>query len=145
MPCLPDVIHTIGYEKQSIDSFISRLKACGVVPVIDVRANPISRKPGFSKRILGERLAAAKVAYRHSPRLGIPSDLRRTIADRAELLDLYERTFLPNATNEIEMILCAARPALLCFEANPYVCHRSRIARCLDERYGLSVNHIRFD
>ena len=38
-------LFTFGYEGLSLDVFITRLKSAGVKTVIDVRANPLSRKP----------------------------------------------------------------------------------------------------
>ena len=50
---------TIGYEGRQLDEFVAALLDRGVEIVFDVRENPASRKPGFSKRRLGEALAAA--------------------------------------------------------------------------------------
>ena len=44
-----DWIFTFGYEGLPLEAFIGRLKVTGVQAVLDVRANPLSRKPDFSK------------------------------------------------------------------------------------------------
>ena len=49
-------VHAIGYEGVSIDRFLRRLQENEIKMIIDVRANPISRKPGFSKTALKARL-----------------------------------------------------------------------------------------
>ena len=42
-------IFTIGYEGTTVPEFITALRRAGVERVIDVRALPLSRRPGFSK------------------------------------------------------------------------------------------------
>ena len=44
---------TIGYEACAIGPVIAALKAAGTTHLLDIRAVPQSRKPGFSKRLLG--------------------------------------------------------------------------------------------
>ena len=43
---------TIGYELDTLDGMIGRLKAAGVKAVVDVRAVAASRRPGFSKTMM---------------------------------------------------------------------------------------------
>ena len=40
-------IFTIGYEKSTQPELIAALQAAGVTRLIDVRAVPLSRRPGF--------------------------------------------------------------------------------------------------
>jgi uncharacterized protein (DUF488 family) len=54
---MPDLA-TIGYEGCTIDGVLGVLRDAGTKLLIDVRAVPQSRKPGFSKR----QLAAAQAA-----------------------------------------------------------------------------------
>jgi uncharacterized protein (DUF488 family) len=42
-------LYTIGYEGTNISDFIDNLHANDIKCIIDVRALPLSRKPGFSK------------------------------------------------------------------------------------------------
>ena len=45
-------LFTIGYEGATQAEVIAALRAARVTRVIDVRAVPMSRKPGFSKNVL---------------------------------------------------------------------------------------------
>jgi len=45
-------VFTIGYEQTTVAELIAALKAAGVERVVDVRALPLSRRPGFSKTAL---------------------------------------------------------------------------------------------
>jgi uncharacterized protein (DUF488 family) len=58
-------IFTIGYEGATQAELIAALRAAGVARVIDVRAVPMSRKPGFSKNVLAAGLAEAGFDYVH--------------------------------------------------------------------------------
>jgi uncharacterized protein (DUF488 family) len=99
--------------------------------VIDVRAVPLSRRPGFSKNILKNGLAEAGIDYVHLKALGTPpagreaarkgrhSELERIYAGQ---LDLPEAIVAAAEMRD----LAAERPsALLCYERDPQVCHRS--------------------
>jgi hypothetical protein len=51
-------IYTIGYEGTDIERFVQTLKIVGVEQLVDVRAVALSRKKGFSKNGLRNRLEA---------------------------------------------------------------------------------------
>ena len=63
---------TIGYENDTLDGFLGRLKAAKVEKVIDVRAVASSRKAGFSKSLLAASLAEQGIGYVHLRDLGTP-------------------------------------------------------------------------
>ena len=124
-------IFTIGYEATTVPEFIAALRQAGVERVIDVRALPLSRKPGFSKNVLKAGLAEAGIDYVHLKPLGTPADGRTAArAGRHEdLKRIYTAQLgLPEAIVAAEQMreLAAEMPsALLCFEREPAQCHRS--------------------
>ena len=69
-------IFTIGYEAATMADFLAALTAAGVTRVIDVRALPLSRRPGFSKTPLKNALAEAGIDYVHLKALGTPAEGR---------------------------------------------------------------------
>src|SRR4028119_55833 len=69
-------IFTIGYEGATQAELVAALRAAGVERVIDVRAVPLSRKPGFSKNVLAAGLAEAGIGYVHLKALGTPPEGR---------------------------------------------------------------------
>jgi uncharacterized protein (DUF488 family) len=124
-------LFTIGYEGATMDEFLSALRGAGVERVIDVRALPLSRRPGFSKTPLKNALAEAGIDYVHLRALGTPA-AGRTAARagrRAELEEIYAGQLeLPEAIVAAEEMkqLAAEKPsALLCFERDPSCCHRT--------------------
>ncbi|WP_425229887.1 DUF488 family protein [Sphingomonas sp.] len=124
-------IFTIGYESATVDALIAALQAAGVRQVIDVRALPLSRRPGFSKSSLAASLAEAGIAYRHLKALGTPKPGRDAAkkGDVATLRAVYaDQLALPEAQAQAAIMreLAAERPsALLCFERDPHHCHRT--------------------
>jgi uncharacterized protein (DUF488 family) len=124
-------IFTIGYERTTVPEFIAALVKAGVQRVIDVRALPLSRRPGFSKSPLRAALEEARIEYVHLKALGTPA-AGRTAARAGRHADL-ERIYagqleLPEAMVQSAQMLELARgkpSALLCMERDPTHCHRS--------------------
>jgi len=124
-------IFTIGYEGASQADFIAALQTAGVKRVIDVRAVPNSRRPGFSKTPLRNALAEAGIDYVHLRALGTPADGRAAAraGRHADLIRIYAGQLeLPEAMAQgAQMVeLALERPsALLCYERDPAGCHRT--------------------
>ena len=124
-------IFTIGYEATTMGEFLTALMAAGVERVIDVRALPLSRRPGFSKTPLKAALKEAGIDYVHLKALGTPADGRSAArAGRQQDLErIYaEQLELPEAIVQAEQMreLAAEKSsALLCFEREPAHCHRT--------------------
>jgi uncharacterized protein (DUF488 family) len=124
-------IFTIGYESTTVGEFVAALQQAGVERVIDVRAVPNSRRPGFSKTPLRSALAESGIDYVHLRALGTPADGRA--AARAGRHEELERIYagqleLPEAIAEGARMLDLAQEkpsALLCYERDPAGCHRS--------------------
>src|SRR4029079_18659809 len=69
-------IFTIGDEGATVGEFLAALQQAGVERVIDVRALPLSRRPGFSKSPLRAALEEAGIEYVHLKALGTPAEGR---------------------------------------------------------------------
>ena len=127
----PARIFTIGYEGATQAELIAALQGAGVERVIDVRAVPLSRKPGFSKNVLAAGLKDAGIDYVHLKALGTPPAGRE--AARKGRMDEMRRIFAaqletPEAgLQAVQMVaLAEEKPsALLCFERDPAGCHRT--------------------
>jgi uncharacterized protein (DUF488 family) len=132
-------IYTIGYEGTTVDAFLAALTAAGVRRVIDVRALPLSRRPGFSKSSLAAALKEVGIEYVHLKPLGTPKPGRDAAkkGDVATLTAVYEAQLaLPEAQVAAAQLLELAdeRPsALLCFERDPCHCHRTLLLDAVGE------------
>jgi len=128
-------IFTIGYEGATVGEFIAALEQAGVERVIDVRALPLSRRPGFSKSALRGSLEEAGIEYVHLKALGTPADGRAAARSgrHAEMARIYAGQLeLPEAMVQAAQMLelAAEKPsALLCFEREPAHCHRTLLLR----------------
>ena len=130
-------IFTIGYEGATMDEFLAALKNAGVERVIDVRALPLSRRPGFSKTPLRLALGEVGIEYVHLKALGTPSEGRT--AARAGRHEDMKRVYagqleLPEAIAQgAQMLdLAAEKPsALLCMEREPAQCHRTLLLEAI--------------
>lgn len=124
-------IFTIGYEGATQAELIAALWQAGVERVIDVRAVPLSRKPGFSKNVLAAGLRDAGIDYVHLKALGTPPEGREAARKgrRDELARVYAAQLeTPEAGADAARMISLAgeKPsALLCFERDPLQCHRS--------------------
>ena len=124
-------IFTIGYEGATQPELIATLVQAGVRLLADVRAVPLSRRPGFSKNILAAGLREAGIAYVGLKALGTPAEGREAARkhQHARLAVIYARQLdLPEAIVQAQQLkdMAAQTPtALLCFERDPAGCHRS--------------------
>ncbi|KRB85791.1 hypothetical protein ASE00_03210 [Sphingomonas sp. Root710] len=130
-------IFTIGYEGATQGEFIARLREAGIKLLADVRAVPLSRRPGFSKNILAAGLREAGIDYVGLKALGTPPEGREAARkhDLARLRHIYMGQLeLPEAMVQAAQLLDMAteRPtALLCFEREPACCHRSLLVEAV--------------
>jgi uncharacterized protein (DUF488 family) len=124
-------VFTIGYEGATVDEVLAALTRAGVAQVADVRAIAASRRPGFSKTSLTANLADVGIGYRHLRALGTPKPGRDAAkkGDRATLERVYAGQLeLPEAQAEtaaLEGMIAEKPTALLCFERDPAMCHRT--------------------
>ncbi|HZI89566.1 MAG TPA: DUF488 domain-containing protein, partial [Candidatus Polarisedimenticolia bacterium] len=84
-------LYTIGYEGRTVPELIELLRDTGVDVVLDVRDKPISRRPGFSKRGLGEALTEGGIQYLHAGFAGNPKKLRDAARSLDDALAKFEK------------------------------------------------------
>ncbi|MDE2581163.1 MAG: DUF488 domain-containing protein [Rhodospirillales bacterium] len=139
---------TIGYEGCTVADVMETLTAAGTRLLIDVRAVPQSRKPGFSKRQLAAELDARGIGYVHLQALGTPKPGRD--AARAGHPEIMGRIFSahmqadrPQAElAEARGLAAGTRACLLCFEHDPAQCHRRLVAEMIAGTTGQRIVHL---
>lgn len=127
-------LYLIGYEGVKAEEFIKLLKGSGVDLLIDVRENPWSRRPEFRGPHLGRMLKKHGIIYTHMPALGNPGDIRASYKqdkDTFNMLLSYSRYIKDEgaALETIKNLLRRKRIALMCYEKDPFTCHRIVIAQ----------------
>ncbi|WP_454885342.1 DUF488 domain-containing protein [Sphingomonas oryzagri] len=128
-------IFTIGYEGVSQSDLVGALQNAGVELLADIRAVPLSRRPGFSKNVLAAGLREAGIDYIGMKALGTPPEGREAARkhDHDRLAKVYAGQLeLPEALQQMAQLRALAAErliALLCFERDPAGCHRSLLIR----------------
>jgi uncharacterized protein (DUF488 family) len=139
-------LFTIGYEGISIDEYLNRLIKDDIEILIDVRDNPNSMKFDFNKKALINVLDKVNIQYIGLPELGIPKNMRCDLDSMASynaLFNRYEQDILPERLEHVEKIVdllkANKRLALTCFEKDHNQCHRYRVAKYIEQKYGYSI------
>ncbi len=132
-------IYSVGYEGMTVSGLVDRLTGARVSVLVDVRLNPVSRKPGFSRRRLTEALHDAGIAYVHEKELGNPPDNRDSFRQRdGQDGRARMRAILTNgasaALDRVVELATAQRIAILCVERDRQRCHRDVITEMVLER-----------
>jgi len=137
-------LHGWGYEGRTVDDLIGFARRVGARTVVDVRLNPISRKRGFSKRALAERVETEGISYVHLRALGNPTDNRAGFASPASdsWRAAHERfntevMGTPEAAHALDSISARLKEGpvvLVCFEADGRCCHRSLVMQAMAGR-----------
>jgi uncharacterized protein (DUF488 family) len=139
---------TIGYQGCTIGEVLDRLTTAGVTLLIDVRAVPQSRKPGFSKRQLAAGLDEQGIAYVHLQGLGTPKPGRDAVrAGHPERMEPIFREHMISDRAQAELAQAKAlarerRVCLLCFEQDPMTCHRRFVAEMISAETGQPIVHL---
>ncbi|HUB47097.1 MAG TPA: DUF488 domain-containing protein [Acetobacteraceae bacterium] len=139
---------TIGYEGCTIQDVLGALVAADVELLIDVRAMPRSRKPGFSKRQLAAGLDERGIPYLHLQGLGTPKAGRDAV--RAGHPEIMETIFREHMTSDraqadlarARLLAQEKRVCLLCFEQDPGCCHRSIVAAMMAQESGQQIKNL---
>jgi uncharacterized protein (DUF488 family) len=133
-------LFTIGYQGSTLPAVLATLREAGVAHLIDVRAVPQSRKPGFSKRLLCASVEAEGMRYTHLRALGTPKS-GRDAARHGDVAAMHRifRKHMQGAEAEADLARAAAIAAaesacLLCFERDHAQCHRSIVAELMGAR-----------
>ncbi len=141
-------VYTTGYEGKSVEAFFNHLLKKGIKAVIDVRANPISRKYGFAGSRLRQFCENLGFEYLHFPSLGVSSNDRiglGSFASYQHLLSQYEKTILPKRHTEVKKLgqFMIQKPSVLvCVEQDFQCCHRSRLANSVADITGMKISHL---
>ncbi len=141
-------LFTIGYEGCTIADVLGALAAARVGLLIDIRAVPRSRKPGFSKRQLAAALDERGIRYVHLQALGTPKPGRDAVrAGHPERMEVIFRAHMEADHSLAELadatgLARTERVCLLCFERDPMQCHRRIVAEMITAETGQPVAHL---
>jgi len=142
------MLATIGYERASVEEFVGTLKAARVSLVADVRDRAQSRRNGFSKTSLSQRLQTEGIHYIHLRELGDPKEGRIAArsGEMAKFKRIYSRVIrtpeAKRALDKIVELMDTYNVCLMCYERNHTDCHRTIISYCITEMTEIDVVHL---
>ncbi|MEP6636217.1 MAG: DUF488 domain-containing protein [Acidobacteriota bacterium] len=142
-------VWTVGHSTHTADDFIKILKAHEISALVDVRSFPGSRRyPHFNQQELAGSLRTASINYHHLPSLGgrrrpLPNS-RNTAWRNASFrayADYMESPEFKDGIQQLLVLACADRTAIMCAEALWWRCHRGLVSDYL-KAHGSLVLHI---
>lgn len=139
-------IYTIGYGNRSIEEFVELLQQYEIRFLADIRSQPYSHfKPEFSKEALEKRLSQSQIRYIFMGDTlgGRPSDSTCYVDGKVDYAKVYEKPFYQKG---ISYLHTAWRKqlhvALMCSEAKPQECHRTKLIGNTLSEQNIDVVHI---
>jgi len=140
-------LYSIGYGTRSEEDFVALLQRYRVQYLVDVRSRPYSRyRPMFSKNALQAIINGAQMRYVFLGHAlgGMPDDPACRDADgRVDYARVQQQPWFIEALDRLIAGMNDGHcMALMCAEADPERCHRTRlIGQALADR-GVSLMHI---
>lgn len=139
-------VYTIGYGQRTLEEVIALLRRYGVATLVDVRSAPYSRhKPEFNKDALAAALEREGIRYVYLGDAlgGRPSDPDCYVAGRVDYERVKEKEFYRAGIRRVQAARGRGlRFALMCSEARPEECHRSKLIGQTLTELGVPVAHI---
>lgn len=145
-------IYTIGHSTHSKETFLEMLRSVSIETLVDIRANPGSRKfPQFSKSHMPNWLREAGIDYQHISKLGgrrnKSGDVGINLNDGwnnqsfHNYADYTLSDTFQEGIDELSEVAFHKRLAYCCSERHPARCHRLIISNWLVAN-GWNVKHI---
>jgi len=139
-------IFTIGYGNRKFDDFVELLKKYQISYLIDIRSFPYSKyNPDFTKNALSIHLTKHNIHYVYmGDALGGRPNLPSCYTDgKVDYQKLREQEFYKAGIKRLQKAWNQKlRVALLCSEAKPEECHRSKLVGESLIENGIDVVHI---
>ncbi len=139
-------ILTVGYGQRSVTDVIELVRRHIVNFVIDVRTSPASKfQPEFNRESLQSRLQEAGIRYvfMGDSLGGRPSDPTCYLDGHVMYELVRQRDFFKAGLERLRNASDGGhRVCLLCAEAKPEDCHRSKLIGAALEELGFEVQHI---
>ena len=143
------MIHTMGYEKSDLASFVDKLVTEEIDLLVDIRERPLSRKKGFSKNGLRASVEGVGIDYIHIRALGDPKPGRE--AAKSGDFELFQKIFTNHmcqpealcALKKLSEEVFGRKICLMCFERDHHLCHRKIVSEMLSDIMRVEIKHIK--
>lgn len=140
-------LFSIGHGNKKIEDFINEIKSLNINILIDIRSKPYSKwSPQFNKEQLEKSLinSGIKYFYMGDTLGGLPSDVSCYDYKGKVIYDIIkDKNFFKEG---LEKLIIAndkkLRTVIMCSEANPEECHRTKLIGQELLKRKISLNHI---
>ncbi len=140
-------VFSIGHGGRSLDTLVAQLHKLEAPFLIDVRSSPYSKfQPEFSREPLSSQLIQRQIRYVFMGDLlgGRPDDPEcyndegKVDYQRCRTKDFFVRGIDRLRTAHLK----GMRVCMLCSEAKPWECHRSKLIGWVLQEHGIVVEHV---
>ena len=139
-------IYTIGYGNRSIEDFVKVLQQYGIKFLVDIRSKPYSQfHPEFSRETLEKSLKQYGMQYLFMGDTlgGFPKDSACYVNGKIDYAKVREQAFFQKGIGYLRTAWeKQLRIVLMCSEAKPQECHRSKLIGNTLIEQDIDVAHI---
>jgi uncharacterized protein (DUF488 family) len=139
-------IYTVGYGNRSIEDFVKLLQGYDIKFLVDIRSQPYSRfNPDFSKDALDQRLKQHLIRYIFMGDTlgGRPKDSSCYVNNKVDYTRVREKSFFQRGIGYLHTAWeKQLHVALMCSEAKPQECHRTKLIGNTLTGQNIEVAHI---
>lgn len=128
----PQYLYSIGHGQKTFDQLIQELLSFDISFLIDVRSSPFSKwVPQFNRGVIETSLngSTIKYAYLGDDIGGRP--INDSCYDEEGYFDYHKMALMPQFIKGLHRLISAneqhLKVAVMCSEANPSECHRSKL------------------
>ncbi len=142
----PIPIYTIGYGNRSIGDFVKLLQHYEIKFLVDIRSQPYSRfNPDYSKDALERQISSHLLRYIFMGDTlgGRPNDGSCYVDNKVDYNRVREKPFFQRGIAYLHTAWeKQLRIALMCSEAKPQECHRTKLIGNILTEQNIDVAHI---
>ena len=139
-------VYSIGYQGRNLSEFLDILEKNKIKILIDTRNSGLSRKPGFSRHVLRKKIEKKGIKFVATPEVGAPKDFRNYLKESGNInnfLKMYKNHIIKNNLfDKLGNQINGERTCIMCFERNPYECHRLILSEMIHEHLDTEVRHL---
>jgi len=143
------LIYSIGHGGKTVGEVEAIMAALGVSYLVDVRSSPYSKyQPDFSKKELLLKFSGAPIKYVFMGELlgGRPKDPGCYTGGHVDYEKIKEKDFYQRGIDRLEVAVSKGiKICLICSEAHPGQCHRSKLIGASLQERGHNVIHVLSD
>jgi uncharacterized protein (DUF488 family) len=139
-------IYTVGYGNRSIEDFVKLLQDYDIKFLVDIRSQPYSRfNPHFSKDALEKQIRQHHMRYIFMGDTlgGRPKDSSCYVDNKVDYARVREKSFYQKGISYLHIAWGKQlHIALMCSEAKPQECHRTKLIGNTLTEQNIDIAHI---